>query len=168
MTLSLSLLMSIYYLAAQKPVPPRRATVTRGWWRACKLPRVLCWRVICALSGRNPGPAALCFDAVWSCDMQFNWKKKKKQSREMQRAKWHCEKETQTWEAPWIHASSCQLWDMQQGTSWNLFFLMLRARFIYLAVEWALLGDVPGLLLSLVMQWARYRERHTHSLSDCI
>lgn len=53
---------------------------------------------------------------------------------------------------------------MQQGASWNFFFLLLRARFIYLAVEWVLLGDVPGLLLSLVMQWARCG-KGTHILS---
>lgn len=42
------IVIDVYYLAAQKPVPPRRVTVTCGWWKACKLFRVLCWRVIWA------------------------------------------------------------------------------------------------------------------------
>lgn len=162
MTLSLSLLMPIYYLAAQKPVPPHRATVTCGWWRACKLSRVLCWRVIWA-----PCLAGILAQQLFvltqygAVTCRLMGKNKVERCRELS----DIVRRTHSLERlPWIYASSCQLWDMQQGASWNFFFLLLRARFIYLAAEWVLLGDVAGLLLSLVMQWARCG-KDTHILS---
>lgn len=129
-------------------------------WRACKLLKVLCWRIICApcLAGYCCGPRilsqqifVLALHETVTCQLMG-----KKHSRETQRAKWHSEKETQTWRLPWIHASFSPLWDMQQGASWISFFLMLTARVIYLAVEWVLLGagHVPGLLLSLMVPWS--------------